>query len=154
VDEVSPPAAAEKSPEAFRTIREVSEALDVPQHVLRFWETRFKELKPLKRGGNRRYYRPDDVALAAELKRLLHEDGYTVKGVQRLLQQKGVRGLLSAAGPEAGDPRGNGALPDGRADSPPGPATDLSATAAVPSEFVDRLARLRNRLAHALAHPG
>jgi DNA-binding transcriptional MerR regulator len=77
-----------KAAGAFRTIREVSDQLGVPQHVLRFWETRFAQLKPLQRGGNRRYYRPADVALAARLHQLLHRDGYTVKGVQKLLASK------------------------------------------------------------------
>jgi DNA-binding transcriptional MerR regulator len=74
-----------KSPTAFRTIGELSEELGVPQHVLRYWETRFPQLRPLQRAGNRRYYRPEDVALARRIQRLLNTDGYTVKGVQQLL---------------------------------------------------------------------
>lgn len=89
--------AALKSPAALRTISEVSELLDVPQHILRFWETRFPELKPLKRGGNRRYYRPDDIALCRTLKRLLHEEGYTVKGVKKLLADRGLKEVLADA---------------------------------------------------------
>jgi DNA-binding transcriptional MerR regulator len=80
----------EKHDEAFRTIGEVAEQLGVAAHVLRFWETRFPELKPMQRGGGRRYYRPPDVALAAGLKRLLHDEGYTVKGVRALLDRGGV----------------------------------------------------------------
>ncbi|MDX2144241.1 MAG: MerR family transcriptional regulator [Rhodospirillaceae bacterium] len=77
---------AEKSGGAFRTISEVSEELGVPQHVLRFWETRFTQIKPLKRGGGRRYYRPDDVALLKRIQSLLYTDGLTIKGVQKLLR--------------------------------------------------------------------
>jgi DNA-binding transcriptional MerR regulator len=80
----------EKGPEAFRTISEVAEDLDLPQHVLRFWETRFNQIKPLKRGGGRRYYRPDDVDLLCGIRLLLYGEGYTIKGVQRLLKEKGL----------------------------------------------------------------
>ena len=83
----------DKSPEAFRTISEVAEDMDLPQHVLRFWETRFPQIKPLKRGGGRRYYRPDDVELLRAIKELLYGEGYTIKGVQKLLREQGVPGL-------------------------------------------------------------
>ena len=83
----------DKSPDAFRTISEVAEDLDLPQHVLRFWETRFPQIKPLKRGGGRRYYRPDDVALIMGLKALLYGQGYTIKGVQRILKEQGARSV-------------------------------------------------------------
>ena len=76
-----------KSPGAFRTISEVSNALEVPPHVLRFWETKFPQIKPLKRGGGRRYYRPEDVSLLRQIRQLLYNDGYTIKGVQRLLKE-------------------------------------------------------------------
>ncbi|MCL6698526.1 MerR family transcriptional regulator [Sphingomonas sp. NSE70-1] len=82
-------ATGEKSPDAFRTIGELSAELGVAQHILRYWETKFPQLKPLQRAGNRRYYRPDDVALARRIHRLLSEEGYTVKGVQKLLRSKG-----------------------------------------------------------------
>jgi DNA-binding transcriptional MerR regulator len=75
-----------KSPSAFRTISEVSEDLEIPPHVLRFWETKFPQIKPLKRGGGRRYYRPEDVSLLKRIRELLYSDGYTIKGVQRLLK--------------------------------------------------------------------
>jgi DNA-binding transcriptional MerR regulator len=81
----------DKGPDAFRTISEVAEDLDVPQHVLRFWETRFNHIKPLKRGGGRRYYRPDDVDLLKGIRQLLYGEGYTIKGVQRILKAEGVR---------------------------------------------------------------
>jgi DNA-binding transcriptional MerR regulator len=81
----------DKSPDAFRTISEVAEELDLPQHVLRFWETRFNPIRPLKRGGGRRYYRPDDVDLLKGIRQLLYGQGYTIKGVQRILKEDGPR---------------------------------------------------------------
>src|SRR3954471_16606688 len=87
--------AMEKSPDAFRTISEVADDLDVPQHVLRFWETRFAHIKPLKRGGGRRYYRPDDVDLLKGIRHLLYGEGYTIKGVQRILKEDGIRFVQS-----------------------------------------------------------
>ena len=95
---------AEKAEGAFRTIGEVSEALNIPQHILRYWETRFPQLKPLTRAGNRRYYRPADVALVQRINTLLNAQGYTVKGVQKLLAGKGeaVEAVVSpAAAPAA-----------------------------------------------------
>src|SRR5918998_5987288 len=85
----------DKSPDAFRTISEVAEDLDVPQHVLRFWETRFSHIKPLKRGGGRRYYRPDDIDLLRGIRHLLYGEGYTIKGVQRILKAEGLRFVQS-----------------------------------------------------------
>jgi DNA-binding transcriptional MerR regulator len=87
----------EKSPEAYRTIREVADSLDLPQHVLRFWETRFPQIRPLKRAGGRRYYRPDDIERLRLIKRLLYEEGYTIKGVQKLFKEQGVQALSAAA---------------------------------------------------------
>src|SRR3954453_17549912 len=83
----------QKSAEAFRTISEVSSELDVPQHVLRFWETRFAQIRPVKRAGGRRYYRPEDVELLRGIRALLYTDGYTIKGVQKILREQGVRYL-------------------------------------------------------------
>jgi DNA-binding transcriptional MerR regulator len=80
-----------KAPNAFRTISEVADELHIPQHVLRFWETKFSQVKPLKRGGGRRYYRPDDIALLRRISDLLYIQGYTIKGVQRLLREGGGR---------------------------------------------------------------
>jgi len=85
-----------KSEAAFRTISEVSEDLDVPQHVLRFWESKFAQIKPLKRGGGRRYYRPEDVTLLGHIRDLLYRDGYTIRGVQKLLREPGARGRIEA----------------------------------------------------------
>lgn len=122
-----------KDPAAFRTIREVSEQLGVPQHVLRFWETRFPELKPLQRGGNRRYYRPADVAFAAALHKLLHRDGYTVKGVRRLITEHGASNLV--------------AVSNGPAPAPPAaPVTAPAGANGVLAELIG----IRNRLAAAL----
>ena len=87
--------AVEKGPDAFRTISEVAEDLDLPQHVLRFWETRFAQIKPLKRGGGRRYYRPDDIDLLRGIRHLLYGDGYTIRGVQQILREQGVRHVQS-----------------------------------------------------------
>ena len=88
----------DKSPDAMRTISEAADELDLPQHVLRFWETRFTQIKPLKRNGGRRFYRPDDIELLRAIRYLLYAEGYTIKGVQKLLQEQGPRGLLSAVG--------------------------------------------------------
>jgi DNA-binding transcriptional MerR regulator len=85
-----------KSADAFRTISEVAEDLDLPQHVLRFWETRFPQIKPLKRAGGRRFYRPYDIEMLRAIKRLLYGEGYTIKGVQRLLKEQGARVLTAA----------------------------------------------------------
>jgi len=108
-----------KAAGAFRTISEVASDLDVPQHVLRFWETRFAQIRPLKRAGGRRYYRPEDVELLRRIRELLYNNGYTIKGVQRLLRDVGRRGegeepaaedhmepeMAEAAAPEAEPPR-------------------------------------------------
>ncbi len=87
----------EKSPDAFRTISEVADDLDLPQHVLRFWETRFIQIKPMKRGGGRRYYRPDDVDLLKGIRHLLYDHGYTIKGVQKLLKTNGNKFVAAIA---------------------------------------------------------
>ena len=83
----------DKAPDAFRTISEVADELDIPQHVLRFWETRFAQIKPMKRSGGRRYYRPDDVDLLKGIRRLLYGEGYTIRGVQRILKEHGVKAV-------------------------------------------------------------
>ena len=85
----------DKAPDAFRTISEVAEDLDLPQHVLRFWETRFAQIKPMKRGGGRRYYRPDDIDLLRGIRHLLYGEGYTIRGVQRILKDEGARFVQS-----------------------------------------------------------
>ncbi|RDE08970.1 MerR family transcriptional regulator [Pelagibacterium lacus] len=85
----------DKSPDAFRTISEAAEELDLPQHVLRFWETRFAQIRPLKRGGGRRYYRPDDVQLLKGIRHLLYDQGFTIKGVQRILKEQGAKHVVA-----------------------------------------------------------
>ncbi|MBB3963930.1 MULTISPECIES: MerR family transcriptional regulator [Rhizobium] len=109
----------DKSPDAFRTISEVADDLDLPQHVLRFWETRFPQIKPMKRGGGRRYYRPEDVDLLKGIRHLLYDHGYTIKGVQKLLKTNGnkfviaighgdlasVQALTGQSEGDAGEPR-------------------------------------------------
>ena len=90
-----PSARAKKSPTAFRTISEVADELNVQQHVLRFWETKFTQVKPLKRGGGRRYYRPEDVALLRKIHHLLYSEGYTIKGVQKLLKGQGKQQIIA-----------------------------------------------------------
>ncbi len=113
----------EKGPDAFRTISEVADDLDVPQHVLRFWETRFSQIKPMKRGGGRRYYRPDDVDLLRGIRKLLYGDGYTIKGVQRILKEHGVRHVI-----------GIGAARNGADTAVPAAIVDVPSPAASPAE--------------------
>ncbi|MDP3320223.1 MAG: MerR family transcriptional regulator, partial [Bosea sp. (in: a-proteobacteria)] len=130
-----------KSPDAFRTISEVAEDLDIPQHVLRFWETRFPQIKPLKRGGGRRYYRPDDVALLRGIRRLLYGEGYTIKGLQRILKEQGPRhvqaigrGAPITASADAAKTNGGATMPPGRAPVPPG-LDDITLLTAVLAEL-------------------
>jgi DNA-binding transcriptional MerR regulator len=134
-----------KSPDAFRTISEVADDLDIPQHVLRFWETRFSQIKPLKRGGGRRYYRPDDVALLKGIRRLLYGEGYTIKGLQRILKEQGPRHVqaIGRGGP-VGPP------PPGQTAKPAAPmATPAAAFAARPAEA----GLPRDHAAHAVPDP-
>lgn len=154
------PGPPEKDPAAFRTIREVSELLAVPQHVLRFWETRFPELKPLQRGGNRRYYRPSDVAFATALHKLLHQDGYTVKGVRKLITDHGAGNLVAIANRDPVVQRGRSAAPVAhpasdeadmaQAHTPPVQATP-GAGSTSGHALLHELLRLREGLAAALA---
>ncbi|WP_372785836.1 MerR family transcriptional regulator [Phenylobacterium sp.] len=97
-----------KGPEAFRTISEAADELSVPQHVLRFWETKFAFIRPMKRAGGRRFYRPSDIAVLRGVRRLLHDEGYTIKGVQRLHREEGLRRLVSAGGGEGASPAAEG----------------------------------------------
>jgi len=134
---------AAKSAVAFRTISEVSDDIGVPQHVLRFWETKFPAIKPLKRGGNRRYYRPEDVQLLQAINRLLYNDGYTIKGVQKLLKDRGPRGLIGAA--DGGDALAAASATDLFAPEQPADAGAPSSTQ------IAELRAIRDRLAQALA---
>ncbi|WP_395006792.1 MerR family transcriptional regulator [Cypionkella sp.] len=94
----------DKSPDAFRTISEVAETLETPAHVLRFWESRFPQIRPVKRAGGRRYYRPADVALLTGIKHLLHEEGLTIRGVQKILREQGVRHVAGLSGEDYVEP--------------------------------------------------
>jgi DNA-binding transcriptional MerR regulator len=135
----------EKSPEAYRTIREVADALDLPQHVLRFWETRFPQIRPLKRAGGRRYYRPDDIERLRLIRRLLYDEGYTIKGVQKLFKEQGVQALSAAA---ASAPTGGStaeAASAGEASDEPPQAPGARASQAKLAD--DELAALREALA-------
>jgi resuscitation-promoting factor RpfA len=131
----------EKSPDAFRTISEVAEFLDTPAHVLRFWESRFPQVRPIKRAGGRRYYRPNDVALLSGIKRLLHEDGLTIRGVQKILREQGVRHVSGLIDDEAAEEEDDLTLEadvilDGIVSAVPEPAAVLpfpSAARAIPT---------------------
>ncbi|MDZ7600274.1 MAG: MerR family transcriptional regulator [Hoeflea sp.] len=114
----------DKSPDAFRTISEVADDLDLPQHVLRFWETRFVQIKPMKRGGGRRYYRPDDIDLLKGIRNLLYDQGYTIKGVQKLLKQNGNKFVIAVG---AGDLAAVEALSAGMAEDKPTPSAPAPA---------------------------
>lgn len=122
----------DKAPDAYRTISEVAEDLDLPQHVLRFWETRFTQIKPLKRGGGRRYYRPDDVELLKGIRHLLYKEGYTIKGVQRILKEQGARAVQVFARDIAPEPTAPAMMmaPD------PVPAPVMPAPPVVPAPMV------------------
>ena len=96
-----------KGPEAFRTISEAADELNVPQHVLRFWETKFSFIRPMKRAGGRRFYRPQDIVVLRGVRTLLHDAGYTIKGVQKLHKEQGLKRLLAAADGDIG-PRPEG----------------------------------------------
>ena len=141
----------EKSPDAFRTISEVADELDVPQHVLRFWETRFSQIRPMKRAGGRRYYRPADVDLLRGIRKLLYGEGYTIKGVQKILREHGVahvvaigRGEMPAAAappvqPAAPPPpASSGGAPPVSADATP--RAEVAEAAPDPAEVAARAA--------------
>ena len=133
-----------KSPEAYRTIGEVSEMLGVAQHVLRFWESRFSQIKPVKRAGNRRYYRPDDIALIRRIRELLHDEGYSIRGVQKLLRSSGVKAVVAGEGsgaPAVSPP------PAQAAAAPASPGGDASGPdRAAMRELLGELKEIRNLL--------
>ncbi len=107
----------EKAPDAFRTISEVADELDIPQHVLRFWESRFPQIKPMKRAGGRRYYRPEDVDLLRGVKHLLYGEGYTIRGVQRILREQGQKFVQVVWQPGAAQPAAETAGEDAETDA-------------------------------------
>ena len=124
-----------KSPQAFRTISEVSGALDVPAHVLRFWETKFSQVKPVKRGGGRRYYRPEDVKLLTGIRELLYVDGLTIKGVQKVLRERGPRAVADrAAGPTPDAPQVTEAPARSPGAQPPETAAPVPSAAPAPPD--------------------
>jgi DNA-binding transcriptional MerR regulator len=139
-----------KSAAAFRTISEVAQELDVPQHVLRFWESKFSQVKPLKRGGGRRYYRPEDVVLLRRIRQCLYQDGYTIKGVQRLLREGALKS--GGNGPAApGDELDLGVVSTPAVSMPPAEARPKEAAApselhAVVTEVLSELTDLRDML--------
>lgn len=137
----------DKSPDAFRTISEAAEELDVPQHVLRFWETRFTQIKPMKRAGGRRYYRPADVELLKGIRSLLYKDGYTIRGVQKILKEDGAayvtgvgRGEIEprkredemATAPPPGMAKAAPRVGKGKAEQPAESSSEAPAQAALP----------------------
>ncbi len=130
-----------KSEAAFRTISEVSEDLEVPQHVLRFWESKFPQIKPLKRGGGRRYYRPEDLHLLKKIRDLLYKDGYTIRGVQKLLreQSRGAAGEVKHEAPSSKEPPA--AAPDPAPAATPGPSSAVAAPARQPELLLETLAK-------------
>jgi DNA-binding transcriptional MerR regulator len=125
----------DKAPDAFRTISEVAQELDIPQHVLRFWETRFSQIKPMKRSGGRRYYRPDDVDLLKGIRRLLYGEGYTIRGVQRILKEHGVKSVQGLADSSAAV--SFGAIEDAIGQSLMEPEEDTGVRGAVDSDDDD-----------------
>ena len=137
-------ASVEKSPDALRTIGELSQELGVAQHILRYWETKFPQLKPMQRAGNRRYYRPADVELARRIHRLLNEEGYTVRGVQKLLRDKEHGGQPVPTGPIPIPPR------EPQLQQQPEQKSQSLDDPEAASVDVFRLIALRNRLAEAL----
>jgi DNA-binding transcriptional MerR regulator len=128
-----------KAPEAFRTISEVADGLDVPQHVLRFWETRFTQIRPMKRGGGRRYYRPNDVDLLNGIRQLLYGEGYTIRGVQRILRDHGVAHVTAIGrGEIRAEPEGQAAReaePEARPESQAAPPAPVIAEATPPPQL-------------------
>jgi DNA-binding transcriptional MerR regulator len=129
----------QKSADAFRTISEVADALKLPQHVLRFWETRFVQIKPLKRGGGRRFYRPEDVELLAAIRKLLYGEGYTIRGVQRILKEQGPRAVAALARGQGADTARlhQPADPSDEADAPSPDEIEARVEHALPAEDDD-----------------
>jgi DNA-binding transcriptional MerR regulator len=130
-----------KSPNAFRSISEAADEVGAPQHVLRFWETKFPFITPLKRAGGRRFYRPQDVVLLKAVKRLLHEDGLTIKGVQRLHREQGLKRLAVY-----GDPDGAVPFEPGSADAAPPPAAPQGSSSIRLRQILAELEGARARL--------
>lgn len=126
----------EKSREAFRTISEVSKHLDLPQHVLRFWETKFPQVSPMKRGGGRRYYRPEDVAILSRIRSLLHDEGYTIKGVQKLLKKPGAISSLQTMSEKIVENNGENTVEKIAQGEPTAPTTHANSPDSVPNSGI------------------
>ncbi|MDB5506498.1 MAG: MerR family transcriptional regulator [Devosia sp.] len=131
----------EKSPDAFRTISEAADELNLPQHVLRFWETRFATIRPLKRGGGRRYYRPEDVLLLKGIRHLLYDQGFTIKGVQRILKENGGKHVAAIGDGQAFEPTMFQPLP-GEDLGPADPSVDVPIGRFAPTPSVNARAGL------------
>lgn len=148
----------EKSASAFRTISEVANELKVPQHVLRFWESKFVQVRPMKRGGGRRYYRPEDIDLLRSIRELLYTDGYTIKGVQKLLREGGVKALAHRQNADGASPAMEPATQVrsevvSAAQAAPAPASDGSEVETLRAalvEILEELEGIRTRLRKAL----
>jgi DNA-binding transcriptional MerR regulator len=137
----------DKAPDAFRTISEVADDLDIPQHVLRFWESRFTQIRPMKRGGGRRYYRPDDIALLHGIRHLLYGQGYTIRGVQRILREQGI-GFVQTVWEEGAEQPEHAAEDEIHTDSP-----DAEAAVAGPPPAAPKAERREPIFASAAANP-
>jgi DNA-binding transcriptional MerR regulator len=146
----------EKSADAFRTISEVADELEVPQHVLRFWETKFAQIRPLKRGGGRRYYRPEDIDLLRAIRGLLYDKGYTIKGVQKLIREGGLKLADGEVVPDMPSPTEGEEAAAGAAEATPGTDLPLFRATLTPDQVrqvkaaVGELTELRDRLRRAL----
>ncbi|SFI61943.1 MerR family transcriptional regulator [Albimonas pacifica] len=148
----------DKSPNAFRTISEVSETLDVPAHVLRFWESKFPAVRPIKRGGGRRYYRPEDVTLLVGIRELLYEDGLTIKGVQKIFRERGQKHVVRRGAEVLGEPFEDAGEPPAAPEPAPAQAAPAEPAPAAPEAepegpdservraVISKLEALRNRL--------
>lgn len=145
---------AAKSAAAFRTISEVAEELDVPQHVLRFWESKFTQVRPLKRGGGRRYYRPEDVLLLRRIRQCLYQDGYTIKGVQRLLREGALKNMpvVEAAPEPPAEPAADTAKKPSTAKADPKLPPLLAAIETSASEAVGELQNVVAEVVQELSH--
>ena len=137
----------DKAPDAFRTISEVADDLDIPQHVLRFWESRFTQIRPMKRGGGRRYYRPDDIALLRGIRHLLYGQGYTIRGVQRILREQGI-GFVQTVWEEGAEQPEHAAEDEIHTDRP-----DAETAVAAPPAAVPKAERREPIFASAAANP-
>lgn len=142
---------SDKAPEAFRTISEVAEQLDVPQHVLRFWETRFSQIRPMKRGGGRRYYRPADVDLLKGIRTLLYGEGYTIRGAQKILKDQGLAHVVAIGrGEISAEPADEGESGARKAAVAPSPASTVRQPEQAAQRPAEQSGRIQTRVVHEL----